>query len=354
MGYDSEKKLVSKPIDTTDVAAALGVTSSDVGTLCCSEEINMMAKYKPVSYAKWGELTDRERDVITNDPASNTFFGIQITGTVNGVFDHTLKEFHNAKFTYIRPVGGAASPFRITDFDNYKHDARPNPHASFNIDSRDGEKLVAYFNDDDETYGSLSGIEVGYDINNIYGVDFTAMYSDGDGESGESLENNLKRSYPCILITDESNGKSYFTALDFPAELGQKPVARPLFYNGSSVSSQNWSVRFGKPTYNNGVNSGVSDKPWNSFKDNLKATLFLTKSIDIYGPFLDASKTQNFSQYWMELSEGNSAYYGAARPIVLPSDIHGASLTLKRKGAANSYFVPTGVEFVSNTIKILT
>lgn len=352
MGYNSDTKLVTKPIDTTDIAAALGVASGDVGTLCTTERINMWAKYKPIKFAKWSELT--ERDIISaHDPADNIFFGIQITGTTNGVFDHTLAQLHSATFTYIRPEGGALEPFRMTDFNNYKHNAKPNPNASFHIKDRDGEQLVGYCNDKDDQYGSLTGIEVGYDGTNIYGVDFTAMYSDGDGESGETLENNLKRSYPCILVTDESTGKSYFTALDYPVGLGQKSVARPLYYNGSGVSSQNWSVRFEKPTYSNGVNVGVSDKaPWQSFKDGLKATLFLVKSWDIDGPFLDAAKKQDFSKYWMELSAAGSVYQGAARPIVLPADKLGAPLTIRRKGASSVYYKPIGVTYDGTFIRI--
>lgn len=353
MGYDKTTKLITKPIDTTDIAAALGVTSGDVGTLCTSEEINIMARYKPIKFAKWSELT--ERDIISaHDPADNIFFGIKITGTPNGVFDPTIAEFHNAQFTYIRPEGGAASPYRMTDFNNYKHDAKPNPNASFNIDSRDGGLLVGYVNDKDDHYGSLMGIEVGYDVTNIYGVDFTAMYSDGDGETGESLQNNLKRSYPCILITDEATGKSYFTALDYPAELGQKSVARPLFFDGTGVSSQNWSVRFEKPTYDNGVNMGVSAKaPWQAFKEGLKATLFLVKSWDDDGPYLDALHSQNFHEYWMEVS-AQSIYQGAARPIVLPADILGAPLKLLKRGASLVWFKPTGVAYEERAVSVLS
>lgn len=351
MGYDSNTKIVTKPIGTTDIATALGVDSRDVGTLCTSEEINMMAKYKPIEFAKWDELS--ERDIVSaHDPANNIFFGIQITGTTNGTFDQTIVQLHDATFTYIRPKGGEASPFRMTDFHNYKHDARPNPHVSFNIDDRDGGQLIGYFNDKDELSGSLDGIEVGYDTTNTYGVDFTAMYSDGDGTSGESLQNNLKRSYPCILVTDESTNKSYFTALDYPAAIGQKSVARPLYYNGSGVSSQNWSVRFEKPTYSNGVNMGVSDKaPWQAFKEGLKATLFLVKSWDNSGPYLDAAHTQNFYDYWIEVS-AQSAYMGAARPIVLPSDIFGAPLTVRKKGASSAYFEPTGVTYSDGLITV--
>ena len=353
MGYDKTTKLITKPIDTTDIAAALGMTSGDVGTLCTSEEINIMAKYKPIKFAKWSELT--ERDIISaHDPADNIFFGIKVTGTTNGVFDPTIAEFHNARFTYIRPEGGAASPYRMTDFNNYKHDAKPNPNASFDIDGRDGGLLVGYVNDKDDQYGSLMGIEVGYDVTNIYGVDFTAMYSDGDGETGESQQNNLKRSYPCILVTDETTGKSYFTALDFPAELGQKSVARPLFFDGAGVSSQNWSVRFEKPTYDNGVNMGVSAKaPWQAPKEGLKATLFLVKSWDDDGPYLDAAHSQNFYECWMEIS-AQSVYQGAARPIVLPADILGAPLKLLKRGSSMVWFEPTGVSCVERTISVLS
>lgn len=344
MGYDKTTKLITKPIDTTDVAAALGVNSSDVGFLCSSEEINMYARYKPIKFKKWSELTEAEREGMSTDAADNIHFGIQITGPTSGELDSTLSEIHDTEFKYIRPEGGEDSPYRLTDFDKYKHNALPNPGASFQLSSKGG-LLEAYFNDEDHQQGSLGQLTVQYDDTNIYGVDFTEMFKD----NAESIQNALSRSYPCILVTD-ALGKSYFTALDYPSELGGTPAARPLYYNSAYQRSTNWSVRFGKPTLSNGLNPSTT-KPWNAPQDGMKATLFLLKSADIYGPYLDLAKTQNFAENWVSLEAGNS-YMVASKPIVLPSDAFGAPLELKRYGAAAVYFEPTGVTYENGSFTV--
>lgn len=344
MGYDKTTKIVTKPIDTTDVAAALGVNSSDVGFLCSSEEINMYARYKPIKFKKWSELTEAEREGMSTDAADNIHFGIQITGPTSGELDSTLSEIHDTEFKYIRPVGGEDSPYRLTDFDKYKHDALPNPGASFQLSSKGG-LLEAYFNDEDHQQGSLAGIVVQYDETNIYGVDFTDMLKD----TAETLQNVLSRAYPCILVTD-ALGKSYFTALDYPGDLLSAPAARPLYYNGAYQRSSNWSVRFGKPVLSNGLNPSTR-KPWTSAQTGMRATLFLLKSADIYGPYLDFAKTQNFSENWISLA-ADSAFMGVANPIVLPADILGAPLVLRSSTAAMVYFEPTGITYIEPFLNI--
>lgn len=344
MGYDSNTKIVTKPIGTTDIATALGVDSRDVGTLCTSEEINMMAKYKPIRYNQWRELEEWQREGMPSDAADNIHFGIKINGPVNGVLDFNLVAIHDTVFEYLRPRGGAAEPYRMTDFDKYKHNAYANPGASFQIDAKGGI-LEAYFDDEEDQTGSLRNIVVQYDDTNIYGIDFTEMYKD----NAETITNALARSYPCILVTDK-NGRSYFTALDYPGDLLSAPAARPLYYNGAYQRSSNWSVRFGKPVLSNGLNPSTR-KPWTSAQTGMRATLFLLKSADIYGPYLDFAKTQNFSENWISLA-ADSAFMGVANPIVLPADILGAPLVLRSSTAAMVYFEPTGITYKEPFLKI--
>ena len=191
----------------------------------------------------------------------------------------------------------------------------------------------------------MAGIIVQYDETNIYGVDFIDMLKD----TAETLQNALSRAYPCILVTD-ALGKSYFTALDYPGDLLSAPAARPLYYNGAYQRSSNWSVRFGKPVLSNGLNPSTT-KPWNAPQDGMRATLFLLKSADVYGPYLDIAKTQNFAENWVSL-EVNNSYMVASKPIVLPSDAFGAPLVLKRYGASSVYYEPTGVNYASPFLTI--
>lgn len=346
MAYDStNKKLYADAehgISTSEIAVCLGdyrVTARgrDIGLLCTSPGINKMSKRKPIRYPSYGKLTDAQFEGTASDMADNIHFGIKINGPVNAEIGPTLVEIHDTTFEYLRPRGIAYNePFRILDFDGYRHNAMANPGASFQLSSREGGILQAFYNDDDFLYGSLGGISVQYDNTNTDGVDFTEMYKD----NAETIENALKRSYPCILVTD-SKGVSYFTALDYPSDDGSAPAARPLYYNDAYQRASNWSVRFGKPRLVTGID-GSTAKPWNSAQEGMRATLFLVKSADTNGPYLDIAKTMNFAENWIPIV---FPILVSGKPIVLPADVLGAPLALSQYGAARIYFEPTGVTY---------
>ena len=56
--------MLTAPITTTKVANELQTSSHDVGTLCTSSNINMWAKYKPVSYATNTGITEDQRKEV--------------------------------------------------------------------------------------------------------------------------------------------------------------------------------------------------------------------------------------------------------------------------------------------------
>ena len=334
MAYNSSTQKITAPVDMGDISTALGVDSLDIGTLYESENVNKWSRRKPVRRPELGELADTMFEGTASDMADNIHYGIKITGSTSAKIGPSLVQIHNADFQYIRPLLSEGFPARMLDFDGYNHRAFPNPGASFQLNSREGGVLAAYYNDGDHQYGSLGGIVVQYYDTNTDGVDFTDMYRD----NAETIQDALKRSYPCILVTD-SNGVSYFTALDHPND-GQ-PTARPLYYNNAYQMASNWSVRFDKPRLNTGI-GGSTSRPWNSPQTGMKATLFLVKSADIYGPYLDFAKTQNFSENWIPIV---NPIMITGKPIVLPADHLGAPLVLTQYGAARVYFEPTGVTY---------
>lgn len=82
------------------VASELGTNENDLGRLCTHLNINKWAKYKPVIHPSTG--------ILTAEQLKSTSYGI---GSADG--------------TYARPTGGANSPFRLSDFIGYNHDAKP-------------------------------------------------------------------------------------------------------------------------------------------------------------------------------------------------------------------------------------
>ena len=96
-------------ISTTLVANTIGVGSNDVGTLCTSSKINKWSKWKPVSYAAPTSLTLEQ--------LTSTNFGLNITSNT---------DLDNPKeWPYVKPTGGALSPYRLGDFRGYNHSAKP-------------------------------------------------------------------------------------------------------------------------------------------------------------------------------------------------------------------------------------
>lgn len=108
--------IIVKPLNPFTIANELGyyeyaphpvtgqtVRKVDLGRLCTHANINKWSKYKPVRFPKDGELTEAEW--------KSTNYGLG-SGTTGDVYSG-------------KPIGGSISPFRISDFVGYNHDAKP-------------------------------------------------------------------------------------------------------------------------------------------------------------------------------------------------------------------------------------
>ncbi|HPB85633.1 MAG TPA: hypothetical protein PLR63_07585 [Paludibacteraceae bacterium] len=95
-------------ITTSMVAKAIGEGSNDVGTLCKSTKINKWSKWKPVSIAK---VTG-----ITGSDLQSANYGLSIPAA-----DSDDGTYLSQTWGYIKPTGGANSPYRIGDFRTYEH-----------------------------------------------------------------------------------------------------------------------------------------------------------------------------------------------------------------------------------------
>lgn len=116
--------IISSPISLRDVQTALGEKFTELSTACTSSKINMFAKYKPVRYPSVVPLNGDERQGIHKDwglilPKSTSV--TDIIKEING---------HSNGWTYERPTGGSASPYRLSDFEGYNHNAKFEPTLS--------------------------------------------------------------------------------------------------------------------------------------------------------------------------------------------------------------------------------
>lgn len=120
MGHTSSG-LVFKPVSIYDVQKALGVSECDLGSLCTHPKLNMWAKYKPIDAPVLTTITYSQRQVrnfgIGNIPdwsrmdrMLSFLFGTRSTENAPNVGLLPIYWIYNM------PKGGAASPYRLTDF----------------------------------------------------------------------------------------------------------------------------------------------------------------------------------------------------------------------------------------------
>lgn len=157
---------ITAPVSISDVRQVLNVSYDDLGLLCLSPAINKWAKYKPVGKAKlftndelnsdktwassstwWKGNADVEvipagtvfhaaQDLTNMSPAAwITICGIKYLGFTNKIdivrlfnpaANHWVVQmgglFGN-NYTHVPPGGGSTEPFRLTDFNQYWHNA---------------------------------------------------------------------------------------------------------------------------------------------------------------------------------------------------------------------------------------
>lgn len=90
-------------ISTSLVRSTIGAATNDVGSLCTHPNINKWSKWKPVR--------------------SNKVTGLTVTDIEN--LSSGLSRLDMYEVVYLKPTGGASSPYRLGDFRNYNHAAIP-------------------------------------------------------------------------------------------------------------------------------------------------------------------------------------------------------------------------------------
>lgn len=120
MSYNSENEIISAPVSIDDVKQALGESSNDLATLCKSENINMWAKYKPTCYPSpfpdnWYKARDGNYGISVPNYSN-------LESLYNAYFIDGDKN-HDNGYSYERPSGGSAEPYRLGDFRGYNNKA---------------------------------------------------------------------------------------------------------------------------------------------------------------------------------------------------------------------------------------
>ena len=109
---------ITPPISIDDVKQVLGEPSNDLATLCRSAKLNMFSRFKPVPYPKLFDVTDAERKSIGHGIIPTSKTSTSLSGDL-------IKQTAQLNWTYTKPSGGSSSPYRLGDFKDYYHDAKP-------------------------------------------------------------------------------------------------------------------------------------------------------------------------------------------------------------------------------------
>lgn len=168
---------ITAPVSVDDLKSLFGEGSGDLATLCTSPKINVWAKYKPTVFPSpfpddWYKAKDGN-------------YGLNITvdnrvSSWSALVAEYSKPNNGYSNIYIRPSGGATSPYRLGDFRGYNHNANPeisdylaatkyiedspiSLSVAYNVITADGDQ-VSY--KDVEVY---NGLYLGYVITDMSG-----------------------------------------------------------------------------------------------------------------------------------------------------------------------------------------
>ena len=126
---------ITAPVSFADVQAVLGVSSTDLATLCRHANVNKWARYKPVinniisTLDQWDSANNTWKSTANwykSNAANNYNCGVSMI-----LSDASDPNLRNLVTTYkngisrIVPTGGSSSPYRLTDFAGYNHNAKP-------------------------------------------------------------------------------------------------------------------------------------------------------------------------------------------------------------------------------------
>lgn len=135
--------IITAPVSIEDVKAVLDENTNDLAALCTSKKINKWSRRKPVdSYVLF---CAKESDF----EAAN--YGLKVPvlgGTFEKCIEKIIDHDPSTLWEYLQPKGGRNSPYRLTDFEHYNHNASPPFPAplykTYNFNIANGEINIAF------------------------------------------------------------------------------------------------------------------------------------------------------------------------------------------------------------------
>ena len=313
----------------------------DLGRLCTHDNINKWAKYKPIHHSGLQELTDDDRKDRISD---GEFYGIICRQT-----NMNLGSLNNATFEYNRPKGGSSSPYRISDFVNYNHKAKPNVMGKMDWSTKYGE---GYFD--------LDGNQNVYCQFTVHTpdeteIDFSEIYA--------NKEISIKDMYP-IFMFGTSDTNMWVTAMRRIDTFQPAKLSEVIDSNG--IPTMGFFASFNSyfpPSYiidntlsnTDGVSSSViqDTKPNNFPTNTTKMEIPIIASIGLVTSIV--SKGLFDLTYWNEMSDNvldNFALGVPADPSFQNYGLCGMNVILKAKNADKYLDIHVNVQSLSINITL--
>lgn len=207
----SSTTITAPVVMPTDIAAVLNISGTDLATLCRSSNINMWAKFKPIYHAAIGLLKNSQRQdgshVVSGYSIS---WGIMKPSAVNwsDYINTSTGVVKSGLWGYDKPAGGAASPYRLSDFVEIDNSGA----VTGNGYSRSAKSPIQI------TLTMESYLYVPYYVNTGTGSTLMFLFTFQNGITGWSASHSLSLAeifaseqsyYPTVIMTCYYNGRIY-------------------------------------------------------------------------------------------------------------------------------------------------
>ena len=118
--------LITAPVSFGDVNTVLGTSYTSLSSLCTSNNINIMSKYKPVPYngdnmSQWDSSNNTWSSSATWYKGNGNNYGLSMfnTTTFSDIINRTSGGTNGWGLSH--PSGGSSQPYRLQDFASYSH-----------------------------------------------------------------------------------------------------------------------------------------------------------------------------------------------------------------------------------------
>ena len=220
MSYNATTHIITAPVSIYDVQRALSHSSNDLGTLIRNGNINMWAKWKPIKAPVIGLITSE----IMRTTEGVYRYGIKRNAGSIPLWNPSTGELSHDVWTYDRPTGASASPYRLADFGNWDTHANPGYYHNAPCPVRVAFPNPAEINVTDNATGTTMGFVFTFQ-NGIIG-----WRTDGTCLSVADIFGNDQNYYLTVGLLRYDNGvmKQYYMSSD--PKLSDMSAQNPVAY----------------------------------------------------------------------------------------------------------------------------